>query len=176
MKTERFRSACARTCLSCGGQPTASAARSAEGLLRSWRRKRYNRPEPCRGISVLGDIAAPAATESSGSAPRCRCGNTGNRNRFTAISRPRNGARSAFIRIRSAETAIFTGASASRSARRRSSNGFSPITKEPYLRLPARNPSSSGAIGTSRPPYRKRSGMHSMLPLQSGASTMRPNP
>lgn len=70
----------------------------------------------------------------------------------------------------------FTGASASRSARRRSSNGFSPITKEPYLRLPARNPSSSGAIGTSRPPYRKRSGMHSMLPLQSGASTMRPNP
>ena len=52
----------------------------------------------------------------------------------------------------------------------------SPITKERYSRLPIRNPSSFGAIGTSRPPYRKRSGMHSMLPLQSGASTTRPNP
>ena len=176
MKTERFRSACARTCLSCGGQPTASAARSAAGLLRSWRRKRYNRPEPCRGISVLGDIAAPAATESSGSAPRCRCGNTGNRNRFTAISRPRNGARSAFTRIRSAEAAIFTGATAFRFGRRRNFKCFFLITKDPHSQLPARNPSSSGAIGTSRPPYRKRNGMRSMLPLQSGASTTRPNP
>ena len=61
-------------------------------------------------------------------------------------------------------------------ARRRSSGSFSPITKEPYSRLPTRNPSSSGAIGMSRPPYRKRGGMRSMLPLQSVASIMRPNP
>ena len=173
---ERARSACALTCLSCGRQPAVSAARSAEGLLRSWRRTRCTRPEACRGISVLGAIAAPAATESSGSAPRCRCGNTGNRNRFTAISRPRNGARSAFTRIRSVEAAIFTGATAFRFGRRRNFKCFFLITKEPYLRLPTRNPSSSGAIGTSRPPYRKRNGMRSMLPLQSGASTTRPNP
>ena len=53
---------------------------------------------------------------------------------------------------------------------------FFLITKDPHSQLPARNPSSSGAIGTSRPPYRKRNGMRSMLPLQSGASTTRPNP
>ena len=53
---------------------------------------------------------------------------------------------------------------------------FFLITKEPHSQLPTRNPSSSGAIGTSRPPYRKRNGMRSMLPLQSGASTTRPNP
>ena len=173
---ERARSACALTCLSCGRQPTVSAARSAEGLLRSWRRTRCTRPEACRGISVLGAIAAPAATESSGSAPRFRCGSSGKAIRSMVISPPRNGARSAFTRIRSAEAAIFTGASASRSARRRSSDSSSPITKEPYSRLPTRNPSSSGAIGMSRPPYRKRGGMCSMLPLQSSASTMRPNP
>lgn len=87
-----------------------------------------------------------------------------------------NGARSAFIRIRNAGTVTFTVATAFRFGRRRSSDGFSPITKERYSRLPTRNPSSFGVIGTSRPPYRKRNGMRSMLPFPSGASTTRPSP
>ena len=157
-----------------GGTP--SAARSAEGLLRSWRRGRCNRAEACWGISAIGDIAASAGTVQSDSAPRCRCGNTGNRSRFTAISRPRSGVRSAFIKTRNVGTVTFTVATAFRFRRRRSSDGFSPITKERYSRLLTRNPSSSGVIGTSRPPYRKRSGMHSKLRFQSVASTTRPNP
>lgn len=79
-------------------------------------------------------------------------------------------------KVRDVGTVTFTVATAFRFGRRRSSDGFSPITKERYSRLPIRSRSSSGAIGTSRPPYRKRGGMRSMLPLQSGASTTRPNP
>ena len=119
------------------------------GPLRSWRR-RCNRAEACWGISAIGDIAASAATVQSDSAPRCRCGNTGKAIRFTAISRPRSGVRSAFIKTRNVGTVTFTAATAFRSGRRRSSGGFSPITKERYSRLPIRNPSSFGAIGTSR--------------------------
>ncbi|MFR4236482.1 MAG: DUF4121 family protein [Alistipes onderdonkii] len=79
----------------------------------------------------------------------------------------------AFIRIRVPKRRFYRGECISFGSEEEF-NGFSRLRRTVFA-APARNPSSSGAIGTTDRRI-AREWDASMLPLQSGASTMRPNP
>ena len=121
------------------------------------------------GISVLGAIAAPAATESSGSAPRFRCGNSGKAIRSMVISPPRNGTRSAYKDTECRNGDLYRG-ECTRSARRRSSNGFSSDYEGTAFAAPGPKSVIVWCYRDEQTAVSQEKWMHSMLPLQSGSA------